>query len=85
MILNMSSPDMTSWQSEQVSTLLDDLATYREKDWLSANGTRVEMIAKARSLITTLETPVESTLRMHWEEVSAILVFIVRDANLYSW
>ncbi len=81
----MSSPDMTSWQSEQVSTLLDNLAAYREKNWLSANGTRAAMIAKARSLIATLETPIESTLRMYWEEVSAILVLVVEDASLYLW
>lgn len=61
---------MAPTQTEQVSILLDDLATYRQKSLLSANGTQVEILAKAQSLIATLETPIESTLRMYWAEVS---------------
>lgn len=75
----MSSPNMTPSQTEQVSALLDDLAACREKHPLSANGTRVEILAKARSLVATLETPIESTLRMYWAEVSTLLFPIVTD------
>lgn len=75
----MSSPKMTPSQTEQVSALLDDLAAYREKHSFSANGTRVEILAKARSLVATLETPIESTLRMYWAEVITLFFSIVTD------
>ena len=51
-------------QADQASSLIKDLSSLQPSLLNTGDSTRQEMIAKARSLISTLETPMESILRM---------------------
>lgn len=55
-------------QADQTSSLIKDLSSLQPSLLKTPDSTRQEMIAKARSLISTLETPMESILWMGWAE-----------------
>lgn len=55
-------------QADQASSLIKDLSSLQPSLLKPGDSARQEMIAKARSLISTLETPMESILWMGWAE-----------------
>ena len=61
-------PAQLAEQSEQASSLVRDLASLQPSLPGHFEITRQEMIAKARSLISTLETPMETILYMGMAE-----------------
>ena len=60
----MSSP--AAQPADQVSSIIRDLSSLQPSLLRTGDSTRQEMIAKARSLISTLETPMESILWKGW-------------------
>ena len=72
-------------QADQASSLIKDLSSLQSSLLGTGESTRQEMIAKARSLISTLETPMESILWMGWAEptrMAAIRISI--DIGLFE-
>ncbi|CAD6593162.1 MAG: hypothetical protein ASARMPREDX12_006914 [Alectoria sarmentosa] len=59
---------MSSQVAEQASSLIGDLSSLQPFLLKPGDSARQEMIAKARSLISTLETPMETILWMGWAE-----------------
>ena len=57
-------------QADQASSLIKDLSSLQPSLLKDGDTTRQEMLAKARSLISTLETPMESILYMGMAEPS---------------
>lgn len=62
----MSSP--VAQQADQASSIIKDLSALQSFLPETCETTRQKMIARARSLISTLETPMESILWMGWAE-----------------
>lgn len=55
-------------QADQASSLIKDLSSLQPSLLKAGDNARQEMIAKARSVISILETPMESILWMGWAE-----------------
>lgn len=55
-------------QADRAASLIKDLSSLQPSLLKTGDSARQEMIAKARSLINALETPMESILWMGWAE-----------------
>ena len=55
---------------ESVPSLVDDIASLRERLSHNERGARLELLEKARGLVRALETPRETMIKHCWAQVS---------------